>query len=233
MFKFYNVISSSAGRNNTGSITVRHRGSGIFPNKVFNYFNVITKFSGFIKFKKFEDSSLFVKMDSSGFYNFMMLKNANSTYSPGQLYTFKAGTNVCAIESYPGSGPKYVRSIHSRAVVLKTFGTRILVRIPSGELRKFKSLCFAFPSLNRAFVKISKSAIKAGYNRNLGFRPHVRGCAINPVDHPHGGRTGESRPSVSPWAMLTKGYRTRFKETNKRIIVISVQQLKDRKKIHK
>ena len=49
---------------------------------------------------------------------------------------------------------------------------------------------------------------KAGTNRNFGIRPSVRGVAINPIDHPHGGRTGESRPSVSPWGILTKGYPT-------------------------
>jgi large subunit ribosomal protein L2 len=227
MFKFYEILKSTAGRNNSGSITVRHRGSATIRKRSFNYFNF--KIFNPLDFSPNHVSSnftTFVKLNEDNSYTFILSKN--STY-PSRLYLFKPGTFVCNIESYPGSGPKYVRAKYARALVIRRLGTNSVVRLPSGEIRKFKAISYAYPSLTDSFVRDFVPKGKAGVNRNLGFRPSVRGCAINPVDHPHGGRTGESRPSVSPWAVLTKGYRTRFKPKNKDIVYLSVQEIKNRK----
>jgi large subunit ribosomal protein L2 len=233
MFKFYSIIRSQAGRNNSGSITVRHRGSGIIPKKSFNFINRLNNFFGYKKYNfNNNNSSVLVNFDKAkGYYNFIMTKPLLS--KPDQLYNYKSGTNICNIEAFPFSGPKYVRANYSRAIVVKILGTKSLIKIPSGELRKFKSTCFGFPSINKAFVKKQKTVFKAGHNRNIGIRPHVRGCAINPVDHPHGGRSGESRPSVTPWAKLTKGYRTRFKPKNKIVVLVSVQEFKNKNRVVK
>lgn len=225
MFKFYSVLRNTGGRNNHGVITVRHRGFRISPLKAYNYFNFRSStFSLFTKFSSFSPSNCFVQFVNSKF-NFIFSKQP---FFPKQLFEYKPGSFVSNIESYPGAGCRYVRATCSRAMVIRRLGTNSIVKLPSGEIRKFKALCFAFPSSTESFTKIKFDREKAGANRNLGIRPHVRGCAINPVDHPHGGRTGESRPSVSPWAKLTKGYRTRFKPKNNKIVLVSVQELKNK-----
>jgi large subunit ribosomal protein L2 len=225
MFKFYNILRNKGGRNNQGNITVRHRGHRLTPKISVNYFNYKkTNFSFFLKHSSTNLANSFVSYTDK-FYNFLFSKFENK---PIQLHQFSPGSFVNNIESYPGSGSRYVRAKYSRAIIIRRLGTNSVVKIPSGEIRKFKAICHAFHSPNDSFVNRSIFLGKAGASRNLGIRPHVRGCAMNPVDHPHGGRTGESRPSVSPWAKLTKGYRTRFKVKNKRIIVLSVQELKNK-----
>jgi large subunit ribosomal protein L2 len=227
MFRFYDILRSKAGRNNSGSITVRHRGGAIVPKLSQNYFNFksAVDFSAFKQVVSSSGQLSFVTKASSSTFDFI---NTSTSALPARLYTFRSGTFVCNIESFPGSGPVYSRARYSRSMVIRRLGTNTVVKLPSGEVRKFKALCYAFSSKNESYVRDWIPKGKAGANRNLGVRPHVRGCAINPVDHPHGGRTGESRPSVSPWAVLTKGYRTRLKIKNKKIVYISVQELKNK-----
>jgi large subunit ribosomal protein L2 len=88
--------------------------------------------------------------------------------------------------------------------------------MPSGELRSFSLNCFV--TLGELIIKPKLKLFKAGFNRNLGFRPIVRGVAKNPIDHPHGGKTAGGRPSVSPYSIYTKGFRTKKKDINKNII---------------
>jgi large subunit ribosomal protein L2 len=225
MIKIFKNLISKAGRNNTGSITVRHRGSGKFKRLSYNFINKFDYVFNFIKLKEHPNFTTFVKFDESNFYKLAISKFSNHAI---HLYSFKPGSSVNNVESFPGSGPKYARSKFSRALVIKRIGTSMIIKLPSGEVRKLRSACFAYPSLNKSYVTRNFSALKAGYNRNIGYRPSVRGCAINPVDHPHGGRTGESRPSVSPWAKLTKGYRTRKLPKDKKVVILSVQELKNR-----
>jgi ribosomal protein L2 len=225
MFKFYNILRNKGGRNNQGVTTVRHRGSVLYPKSSVNYFNFKNfKFSSFRKFVTGSIATSFVKY-SGNTYNFIFSKFSDK---PSRLFYFNPGKFICNLESYPGSGSRYARSPYSRAIVVRRVGTNSVVKIPSGEIRKFKATCFAFSAPNSSFVANRKFLLKAGASRNIGIRPHVRGCAINPVDHPHGGRTGESRPSVSPWAKLTKGYRTRLKPKNKKIVILSVQEIKNK-----
>lgn len=121
---------------------------------------------------------------------------------------------VRLLNNYPTINFQYVRSQGVYARFLKTRGSIIIVKLPSGSLINFSKLssfiCFGYkaPSFQIVSTKTNFQKNTAGRIRNFGIRPHVRGVAINPVDHPHGGRTGESRPSVSPWAQLTKGYPT-------------------------
>jgi large subunit ribosomal protein L2 len=226
MFKFYTILRNKGGRNNQGVTTVRHKGYRTNPKVSVNYFNFRQfSFSSFAKNKPGSLATSFVSYKKN-IFNFIFSK---STTRPLQLFQFSPGSFVCNIESYPGSGSCYVRAPYSRAIIIRRLGTNSVVKIPSGEIRKFKAICFGYQSLNDSFFSFKRPLLKAGASRNLGIRPHVRGCAINPVDHPHGGRTGESRPSVSPWAKLTKGYRTRLVKKNKKIVVLSVQELKNKK----
>lgn len=228
MINCFTFLASSSGRNNTGAITVRHR---VRPKNrscyVYNYNFKNYNISNFRIFGQFKSSYTFVELNVDGNYTFIFAKNRAL---PRILYEYKPGSFVSNVETSPKSGPKYARSQFSRALVMKRYGTNIVLRGPSGELRKFKAFCMAYPSANTGFIKQNTFLRKAGTAYNLGRRPYVRGCAINPVDHPHGGRTGDSRPSVSPWAILTKGYRTRFKSYNKKIVLQSVQSIKDKKR---
>ena len=226
MFRFYNILRNKGGRNNQGTTTVRHKGQRLNPKISVNYFNFRQfAYSNFSKLNSGNLATSFVSYQSNTF-NFLFSK---FTTKPIQLFQFLPGSFVCNIESYPGSGSRYVRAPYSRAIVIRRLGTNSVVKMPSGEIRKFKAICFAYKSLNDSFFAYKSDLGKAGASRRLGIRPHVRGCAMNPVDHPHGGRTGESRPSVSPWAKLTKGYRTRLTEKDKKVVILSVQELKNKK----
>lgn len=227
MFKFYNILRNRGGRNNSGSITVRHRGYSYIRRRAINFFNF--RKLNFSNFKKHSSNFFSTSFVNFSFSKFNFIFSKNSTY-PSRLFEFKPGSYVCNIEAYPGSGPTYTRSVYSRAIVIRRLGTNSIVKLSSGEIRKFKAVCYAFPALNESFVKFKKSLKTAGAARRIGIRPHVRGCAINPVDHPHGGRTGESRPSVSPWAKLTKGFRTRYKVKDKKTVIVSVQELKNKQR---
>jgi large subunit ribosomal protein L2 len=91
-------------------------------------------------------------------------------------------------------------------------GEHALVRLPSGETRKIRVECYATVGQVGNLERENTSIGKAGRNRWLGWRPTVRGVAMNPVDHPHGGGEGKTsggRPSVTPWGVPTKGKKTR------------------------
>lgn len=105
---------------------------------------------------------------------------------------------------------------------MRRFGKFVQVKLPSGELRLLHSTCYGILGvISNEEIKLRKM-YKAGQNRWIGKRPHVRGVAKNPIDHPHGGGQGKTkggRPSVSPWGKLTKGHVTRSsKKVNKFIL---------------
>jgi hypothetical protein len=112
----------------------------------------------------------------------------------------------------------YSKAFYSYSRFLRKRGTYAWVKLPSGLIKTFDVFstffCYGYKEFSKEipYITFAKLKINAGYNRRMGIRPSVRGVAINPVDHPHGGRTGESRPSVSPWAKLTKGKPTVFKK---------------------
>ncbi|EFJ07422.1 hypothetical protein SELMODRAFT_17231, partial [Selaginella moellendorffii] len=121
------------------------------------------------------------------------------------------GVLIHGIEMRPGQGAKLVRAKGTFAKITKkrTDKPRVAVRMPSGKEKIFDSRCRAVigPLTNPNIVK--PKMYKAGQNRWKGVRPHVRGIAKNPVDHPHGGRTNGGRPSVTPWGKPCKcGYKT-------------------------
>lgn len=227
------------GRNNTGRVTVRHRGAGIKffkPNFIYRS-SFVGKNYKFRQFQlSFQPVDAFVSVDKLnvriGYSIHFSRFNSKDVAKP--IFEYSIGQYIYDIELIPGSGPKICRSFGSFCQILRKRGTYSTLRLPSGEIRKVSVFCFAKPwSSSFAYKKQAfflPNVFKAGYNRVLGIRPHVRGCAMNPVDHPHGGRTGESRPSVSPWAQLTKGFRTRFKPISAKFVLLSVQAMKDRRK---
>jgi len=132
------------------------------------------------------------------------------------------GTLVHNVELHPKRGGQMARSAGSYAQLMAKEGREALLRLPSGELRKVKNNCRAtigqVGNLEHEQINIGK----AGKKRHLGFRPKVRGVAMNPVDHPHGGgegRTSGGRHPVTPWGKPTKGYKTRKNKRTNQFIV--------------
>lgn len=138
------------------------------------------------------------------------------------LKDIPVGTLVHNVELHPMSGGQMARSAGAYAQLMAKEGKEALLRLPSGELRRVKNNCRAtigqVGNLEHEQVNIGK----AGKNRLKGRRPKVRGVAMNPVDHPHGGgegRTSGGRHPVTPWGKPTKGAKTRKnKRTNKFIV---------------
>jgi len=133
------------------------------------------------------------------------------------------GTEIHNIEMIPGEGGKVARGAGMAAQLLAKEGGWAQIRMPSGEIRKFKLECYASVGQVGNIEHENIDIGKAGRSRWVGKRPHVRGTVMNPVDHPHGGGEGKSnsgRPPCSPWGVQAKGYRTRKKRnpTNKFII---------------
>jgi large subunit ribosomal protein L2 len=132
------------------------------------------------------------------------------------------GTNIHNIELNIGHGGQLVRSAGSYARLMAKEGKYVQIKLPSGEVRMVLHNCKAtigqIGNLDHENISIGK----AGRNRWLGKRPRVRGVAMNPVDHPHGGGEGKSsggRHPVTPWGVPTKGYKTRVKKSSDKLIV--------------
>lgn len=159
-----------------------------------------------------------------------IMSGSSVEIAPGNAMPLKnlpLGTSVHNIELKPGSGGKIVRSAGAVAQLMAREGTYCQIKLPSGEVRMIHKDCLAtigqVGNVDHENIEIGK----AGRTRHLGKRPHVRGTAKNPVDHPHGGgegRTKGGRNPVSPWGWCTKGMKTRNNARTQRFIV------KDRRK---
>jgi large subunit ribosomal protein L2 len=119
----------------------------------------------------------------------------------------KTGFRVCSIEFYPTYGSAVARSAGLFATLVRKYNDVALLRLSSGELRFFSLDCFCTIGTLLA-RKSSLDFVKAGVNRWAGWRPVVRGRAMNPVDHPHGGRTNGGMTPTTPWARWVKGQKT-------------------------
>lgn len=132
------------------------------------------------------------------------------------------GTTIHNVELKPGAGGQMVRSAGVSAQLMAKEGKYALVRLPSGELRQVLLTCRATIGQVGNVQHSNVNLGKAGRNRWKGWRGHVRGVAMNPVDHPHGGgegRTSGGRHPVTPWGFPTKGKKTRHNKRTDRFIV--------------
>lgn len=243
IYSYYRA--NHGGRNNTGQITVRHRGATRF-RRAFSYFpgyvglsSAIAKYRLF-SLKRFGSARFGACAKTSNTaYSFATFFNYSEERPPylrcgayakglalAKLYTVPFGAYVSQVQLASNGSPVVARARGSFVQLLKRRGSFVTLKLPSGEIRRVPAKYFSFSSSLPAYSVFLPKYRHAGELRRLGIRPSVRGCAINPVDHPHGGRTGESRPSVSPWGQLTKGYKTRSKAVNSRMVLLSVQQLK-------
>ena len=139
-----------------------------------------------------------------------------------QLKSIPPGTSVHSVELYPGNGGKLARSAGSSVTLSGYDGDYAIIKLSSGETRKVRSDCLATIGVvsnpDQKNIKIGK----AGRNRWKGKRPSVRGVAMNPVDHPHGGGEGKTsggRSPVSPWGQSAKGLKTRRPQRSDKLII--------------
>jgi len=133
-----------------------------------------------------------------------------------------AGTTLHNIELRPGKGAQMARSAGSAAQLVSKEGDLALLKLPSGEIRRVPVNCMATIGQVGNTDHENVSHGKAGRTRWLGKRPTVRGVAMNPVDHPHGGGEGKTsggRHPVTPWGKPTRGYKTRNNKRTNRYIV--------------
>ena len=132
------------------------------------------------------------------------------------------GSVIHNIEMRIGKGAQLVRSAGASAQLMAKEGEHVLVKLPSGEVRKFHRRCRACIGQIGNNIHESEKLGKAGRNRWKGKRPKVRGVAMNPHDHPMGGGEGKSsggRHPCTPWGVPTKGYKTRKRKTSDKDIV--------------
>ncbi len=134
------------------------------------------------------------------------------------------GTVIHAVELEPGKGAKMARSAGTGIQVQGREGDYVVLRLPSGELRKVHGECYATVGVVSNADHKNIVLGKAGRTRWLGRKGHVRGTAMNPVDHPHGGGEGRAprgRPPVSPWGQQAKGLKTRKKKKPSSALIVS------------
>ena len=143
------------------------------------------------------------------------------------LKNIPLGTQLHNVELKPGKGGQIARSTGSSVQLVAKEGQYASVKMPSSEIRKIFSECYATIGQVGNIEHENVSIGKAGRSRWMGRRPHVRGVAMNPVDHPLGGGEGKTsggRHPVSPWGLPTKGYKTRNRKTTDQYIVTRRQK---------
>jgi large subunit ribosomal protein L2 len=223
-----------AGRNNTGTLTSYHRGGGVkkktriidFYGRVFflgivlaveydskrsSFLSLICNWKGFVSYRIAANNLKrghfigFACSDDLTFYNgfFCILKNIS------------LGSRIFNVETFKGSGGRIARSAGTFCKLSKKLFRYGILMYPSGKLQAVGLNFFCtLGRVSNVYFKTTQLGT-AGSNRRLGSRPTVRGVAMNPVDHPHGGRTAGGRNPVSPWGHLTKhGYKRKKKKKN-------------------
>jgi len=154
-----------------------------------------------------------------------VLTGANADILPGNCLPLKnvpLGTMIHNVELKPGKGGQIARSAGAGVQLVAKDGAYASVKMPSSEIRLINIECYATIGQVGNLEHENVSIGKAGRQRWLGNRPHVRGVVMNPVDHPHGGGEGKTsggRHPVSPWGTPTKGYKTRRNKSTNRFIV--------------
>jgi len=232
--------TKSGGRNNNGRITTRHIGGGHKKHyRVIDFKRDKDGIKGRVERIEYDPNrsahiALVLYIDGERRYIIApkgiragdeIQSGRDAAIKPGNslpLRNIPVGSVVHCVELTPGKGAQLARSAGAAVQLVAREGQHATLRLRSGEMRKVQSRCRAtigeVSNSEHNLVKLGK----AGAKRWRGVRPTVRGVAMNPVDHPHGGgegRTSGGRHPVSPWGVPTKGYKTRKnKRTNKFIL---------------
>ncbi|MDD4873609.1 MAG: 50S ribosomal protein L2 [Dehalococcoidales bacterium] len=234
-------VKNNSGRNNQGRLTVRHRGGGAkhkirivdfkrnkigVPGRVaaIEYDPNRSAYLALIFYadgeKRYILSPLGLGVDD------VINTGEGSEFKPGNampLRLMPGGTLIHNIEVVAGGGAKMVRSAGAAAQLMAKEGDYTLIRLPSGEMRRVRSDCMAtigqVGNIDHQNIKLGK----AGRKRWMGWRPTVRGSAMTPRDHPHGGGEGRSPIGMpgpkTPWGKPALGYKTRKAKSSDKLIV--------------
>ncbi len=230
----------SSGRNNTGKITIRHRSGGAkkkyriinFKRNTLDSVGTIERLeydpnrTAFIALVSYSDKPKeYIIAPNDIKAGDTITSSAKTEIKIGNAMKLKnipAGTSVHNIELKPGAGAKLCRSAGTHAQVLGTNENYIIVKLVSRETRLISGECMATIGVVSNSDNKNKKIGKAGIKRHLGIKPTVRGVAMNPVDHPHGGgegRTSGGRHPTTPWGLKTKGKKTRTNKRTSRFII--------------
>ena len=233
-------LHKKGGRNNQGRITVRHQGGGAkrlyrkvdFKRSRWDIPAVVERLeydpnrTAFIALIKYQDGELaYIIAPQRLEVGDTVITSATADIKPGNTLPLKSipvGTIIHNIELKPQKGAQMVRSAGTYAQLVGRESGYAQIKLASGELRKVQDTCLATIGAVSNPDKMNEVSSKAGRNRHLGKRPTVRGVAMNPVDHPHGGGEGKSsggRHPVSPWGKKTRGPKTRNNKATDRLII--------------
>ncbi len=233
-------LTKKGGRNNTGRITARRIGGGSkrayrkidFKRDKHDMAATVERIeydpnrTGFIALVKYEDDELrYILAPQRLGVGDKVISGERVDVKPGNampLRSMPVGTIIHNVELKPGKGGQIARSAGTYVQLVGRAAGYAQIKLSSGELRMVRGDCMAtvgaVSNPDQANIKLGK----AGRKRWIGKRPSVRGVAMNPIDHPHGGGEGRSsggRHPVTPWGKPTKGHRTRGKKPSDRLII--------------
>ena len=232
--------SKSGGRNNLGRITTRHKGGG--HKQHYRIIDFKRRKDGIpavverLEYDPNRSAHIALLLYKDGERRYILAPQgvkAGDTLLSGQespikqgnclpLRSIPVGSTLHAIEMKPGKGAQLARSAGTSVQLVAREGSYATLRLRSGEMRKVPSECRATIGVVSNGEHNLRKLGKAGATRWRGVRPTVRGVAMNPVDHPHGGgegRTSGGRHPVTPWGVPTKGYKTRKNKRTDNLIV--------------
>jgi large subunit ribosomal protein L2 len=240
-------LRSQGGRNSTGRVTVRFRGGGHkrryrlidFKRDKFDVVATVERLeydpnrSAFIALVRYEDGQLsYILAPQRLAAGDQVIAGQRVDIKPGNALPLKnipVGTIVHNVEMKAGKGGQLARSAGTYVQLVGKDQGYAQLRLSSGELRMVRGECMATIGAVSNPDQQNVSLGKAGRSRWLGRRPHVRGVAMNPIDHPHGGgegRTSGGRHPVTPWGKPTKGKKTRNNKKTDQLIMRRRQQTK-------
>lgn len=229
-------LKSALGRNSRGVITIKGREAGhkkkyrrlYLKNNIYNIPSIIKRVeyntygTSFINLLYYLNSTIcyLPNTENQKKYNIFSTKKNIRTQMEGSstiLKNIPIGTSIFNIESIPGKGSSLAKSAGSAAILLskESYKNKGILKLPSGKIIEVSLFCKAFIGMSSNFYHNVQIFGKAGISRLKGRRPHTRGVAMNPVDHPHGGGEGKTsggRISVTPYGFHTKGRKTRKRQ---------------------
>jgi large subunit ribosomal protein L2 len=232
--------TKTGGRNNFGRITCRHKGGGHkklyrivdFKRAKFDVEATVERIeydpnrTSHIALIKYQDGELSYIIAPDGLeIGQKLISSASADIKVGNCLPLKnipVGTIVHNVEMKPGKGGQIARSAGSFVQIAGKDAGRVLVKLRSGELRLVAEDCLATVGIVSNGEHQNSTIAKAGRSRWKGIRPTVRGVAMNPIDHPHGGGEGKTsggRHPVTPWGKSTKGKKTRNNKRTSSMIV--------------
>ena len=233
-------LKKTGGRNTQGRMTARHRGGGHkrlyrvidfkrdkdgIPARVASIEYDPNRSANIALLYYIDGEKRYILAPSGLYVDDRIISGTNVEIRTGNstiLRNIPLGTAVHNVELNAGHGGQLARGAGSSAQLMAKEGQYAQLKLPSGEVRMVSLDCRATIGQVGNLEHENVSIGKAGRNRWRGRRPHVRGVAMNPVDHPHGGGEGKSsggRHPVTPWGVPTKGYKTRVKKASDKLIV--------------